>query len=212
MIAKGDWPANSLDKMLTEEQASYPKNATRMRHLDNHDMTYMGYAWSNRDHLDPSVYPYLENTSLSDKYGAGRLAFATLTATLPNSQPMIWNGEEIGILDRTPNPIQWVENGDREFYSRLFGAYRQVNALQNGTFRKLHSGADDSVFAFERESGSSKAVVVLNLSKAPHSVKIDGLSGRFREVFSGNLAELSQGADLNLLPWDYRLYVKDERS
>ena len=207
MIAKGDWPAHSLDKMLAEEHARYPKKATRMRHLDNHDMTYMGYAWGNRDHLDPSMYPYLESTNLREKYGPGRHAFTTLTATLPNSQPMIWNGEEIGILDLTPDPIHWTESEDRAFYTRLFAAYRQSKALREGTFRKLSTSADDFVYAFERECGPSKSIVVLNLSKASQSVKIEGVSGNFREVFSGKPAMFSHAEVVNLSPWDYRLFV-----
>lgn len=210
LIAKGDWPATSLDEMLTNERGSYPASMTRMRHLDNHDMTYMGYAWGNRDHLNPSMYPYLESTTLSKKYGAGRHAFATLTVTLPNSQPMIWNGEEIGILDKTPNPIRWVESKDRSFYTRLFAAYRHSSALQAGTFRKLHTGFDDSVYAFERAEGRSKAIVVLNLSTHTLSFKIEEVSGHFQDAFSGKTVDLAQDELLTMGPWDYWLLVNDE--
>ena len=71
MIARGTWPASSLDRFLNEEKQSFPAGATRMRHLTNHDMAREQYSWFNREHLDKSEYAFLEKTPLAAKYAGG---------------------------------------------------------------------------------------------------------------------------------------------
>ena len=151
MIARGDWPASSLDGMLQAEGRTFPAGAVRMRHLTNHDMSYLQYAWDNRVHLDQSEYGFLEKTPLPAKYKGGNRAFAVLCATLPNSKPMVWNGQELGILANTPK-LQWKDSPYLEFYRKLLRMYRENPALYRGQFCKIGTSKPEAVFAFWRDS------------------------------------------------------------
>lgn len=212
-IARGAWPASSLDRLLKEESQQFPAGALRMRHLTNHDMAQSQYSWGNRAHLDKKEYPFLEKTTLAEKYKGGERAFALLCAALPGSKPMIWNGQELGILSRTPK-LDWLAPprvpGQPEFYRALFQACRRTPALARGEFAKLAVDRPDSVYAFGRRAGASRAVVVVNLSAEPQRValQLGEAAGAFTEVFTGEARTLAAREPLDLGPWAYRLYLK----
>ena len=208
MIARGDWPAGSLDRLLDAEKQKYPAGAIRMRHLTNHDMADMQYAWGNRAYLDKSEYPYLEKTPLAEKYKGGHRAFAVLCATLPNGRPMIWNGQELGILARTPK-LQWTDGPYVEFYRRLFHAYRRNPALYGGQFGKVPSSEPQAVYAFWRRDGRNRAVVVVNLSDRSPAVTLSlgDAAGQYIELFTGESRQLSAGEAIRLGPWDCKVYL-----
>lgn len=204
MIARGSWPASSIDQMLATEEKLYPLHALRMRHLDNHDIAYSGFGWDCRDRLGPAEYRYLETTTLSQKFGRGKAAFMVLAATLPNSLPMIWNGQEIGILDQTPKPVTWTASPDLDFYKRLFALFKASPAIQHGSFERVHTGHDEHVYAFRRECKSEDVLVVLNLSeraiKTPIKIRRSSI-----EVFSG-LKMMPKTEIINLKPWSYSIF------
>lgn len=203
-ISKGDWDSSAIDAFLQRELAQYPKSYVRMRHLDNHDMADMRYAWPNRDCLEPSEYPFLEQVPLSVKYGAGYRAFAVLNATLPNSQPMIWNGEEAGVIDSTPRPLPLPGAGAHvSFYTKLFGAYNGHRALRDGRFIRVKVPEKPSIYAFWRELGQDKVLVIVNLSSREETVAL-----KFRtpmaDVFTGRMWASTQ----RLAPWEYQIWVR----
>ena len=207
MIARGDWPASSLDKMLGKEGREFPVGAVRMRHLTNHDMAYLQYAWDNRVHLDAREYPYLEQTSLPKKYGPGDRAFAVLCATLPNSRPMVWNGQELGLLANTPK-LRWNDSPYLEFYRKLLHAYRENPALYEGDFHRIAIVKSESVYAFWRSAGSNRAVVIVNLGNQPQHLVLNAglIAGRYMETFTSSPRNLPSDA-VDLGPWEYRLYL-----
>ncbi len=203
-IYRGDWDASAIDKYLEKERTSYRKRYVRMRHLDNHDMADMKYAWPNRECLDPSEYPFLETVPLSEKYGSGYRAFAVLNATLPNSQPMIWNGEEAGIVDNTPRPVALPGPGTHvSFYSKLFDAYNDHKAFRDGRFIRVEVPEKPAVYAFWRELGQDKVLVIVNLSNREQTVAF-----KFRtpmaDVFTGRMWASTQ----RLSPWEYQIWVR----
>jgi glycosidase len=208
MIARGTWPASSLDRMLEGEAQKFPAGAVRMRHLTNHDMAGMQYAWDNRAHLDKSEYEFLEKTPLAEKYKGGDRAFAVLCATLPGTKPMIWNGQELGILSRTPR-LKWEDGPYVAFYRTLLGAYRRNPALYRGEFGRIVASVPDAVYAFWRRDAENRAVVVVNLSDQPRRVALEvgEVAGDYKELFAAQARTLAAREALDLQPWAYKVYV-----
>jgi glycosidase len=208
MIARGTWPASSIDRLLETEKQKFPAGAIRMRHLTNHDMAGMQYAWDNRAHLDKSEYEFLEKTPLPEKYKGGDRAFAVLCATLPGSRPMIWNGQELGILARTPR-LTWEESPYLAFYRKLFHAYRRNPALYLGEFGRIAASRPEAAYAFWRRDGQNRAVVVVNLTAQPQHVTLEvgDAAGAYTELFAAEAAALAARETVDLEPWAYRLYV-----
>jgi hypothetical protein len=211
MIARGAWPASSLDALLDTERQKFPAGAVQMRHLTNHDMAREQYAWDNRAHLDKSEYEFLEKTPLAAKYKGGDRAFAVLCATLPNSKPMIWNGQELGILSSTPK-LQWKDSPYMEFYRKLLHTHRQNPALYQGKFHKIVTSKPEAVYAFWRRAGQNHAVVVVNLTDQPQHVTLElgEFAGHHTEVFTAEGRVLAAQEKLNLESWAYRVYLNSD--
>jgi glycosidase len=208
MVARGTWPASSLDRMLDDESLKFPAGAIRMRHLTNHDMSYMQYAWDNRAHLDKNEYEFLEKVPLKEKYKGGDRAFAVLCATLPRGKPMIWNGQELGILAGTPK-LKWEDNPYVAFYRALLHAYRRNPAMVEGDFVRIATSRPDAVYAFRRQAGENRVVVAVNLTdKAQQAaLEVGGAAGAYTELFAAQGKTLAARENLDLEPWAYRVYV-----
>ena len=198
-IAKGTRPAAAIDDMLEKENKEYPPGAVRMRFTYNHD-----YNWGWR---------------LADKYAGGVQTFAVLCATLPG-KPLIPNGQEVGLDRRLPGgtrgprqPIEWTAGPLQDFYTRLFHLYQKSPALYAGRFVKVKSTRDDKVYAYLRQSGEEKVFVILNLSNESQQVTLhsDLTSGDYRELFSEEKVVFSPKTELDLKPWEYRVYVHSEK-
>jgi hypothetical protein len=169
------------------------------------------YAWDNRAHLDKSEYEFLEKTPLAAKYKGGDRAFAVLCATLPNSKPMIWNGQELGILSSTPK-LQWKDSPYMEFYRKLLHTHRQNPALYQGKFHKIVTSKPEAVYAFWRRAGQNHAVVVVNLTDQPQHVTLElgEFAGHHTEVFTAEGRVLAAQEKLNLESWAYRVYLNSD--
>ena len=207
MIACGDWPASSLDKMLGKE-GGIPRRGSSDAASDEprHGLLAIrlgqpGARWTPENTLT------LEQTSLPEKYGPGDRAFAVLCATLPNSRPMVWNGQELGLLANTPK-LRWNDSPYLEFYRKLLHAYRENPALYEGDFHRIAIVKSESVYAFWRSAGSNRAVVIVNLgNQTQHLVLNAGLiAGRYMETFTSSPRNLPSDA-VDLGPWEYRLYL-----
>ena len=206
-IAHFDQPATIIDEMLRKERRAYPRGAVRMRHATNHDVCGMGYAWPSRKHIDVE---FLEKVPLAEKYKGGERPFAVLCATLPASRPMLWNGQEIGILAKTPRPIPWKASPHTAFYRKLLRLYRDHPALSRGDFAKVPTGRDESVYAFLRRHEADRVLVVANLSDAAVTAALDGphVAGEYREAFTGRKRSLARGDRVRLDAWAYRVYAQ----
>jgi len=97
---------------------------------------------------------------------------ALLNFTLPNTQPLIYTGQEIG-LDRRleffeKDPItDWSANDYTEFYASLVDLKHDNPALaageRGGKFEWIET-VDSDVVAFSREVKGNKVTVYANLS------------------------------------------------
>jgi len=183
-IAKGEKSATLIDDILAAERKQYPLIAVRMRFTYNHD-----YNWEWR---------------LSEQYGGGIKAFAVLCATLPG-KPLVLNGQEVGLDRRLPmstrgprQPIEWVDNPFRDFYTRLLNLYEKSRALFAGEFIKVKSSQDDNIYAYLRRHGDEKVLIVLNLSDKTQRVTLhsDSIPGDYQELFTETRASFAAKANV----------------
>ncbi len=194
-ITQGKKTVQEIDKILAEENATYPPTAWRMRFITNHDEN----SW---------------NGTAVERLGDGLRPAAVLTATLPG-KPLIYNGQEVGI-DKSleffeKDPIDWQDkNNYRSFYSKLFNLYQANPALYSGTMVRVNGSEENHVYAFARVNEPYKVFVVLNLSadRRKAELRSEFMSGEYRELFSGVQLNKTNKELFDLEPWAYRVYVK----
>ena len=137
--------------------------------------------------------------------------------------PLIYNGQEAGLNKRLQffekDPIDWSmqsKNGNKlnKIYSTLFKLKESNHALWNGEkggdFKIIPSSYGKMVFAFTREKENDKVVAVFNLSNKEISVQLNSpdLTGSYINLFNNEKVSLLSIENLNLNPWEYRIYVK----
>ena len=121
---------------------------------------------------------------------------------------MIWNGQELGILAGSQK-LKWKESPYVAFYRALFQAYRHNPALYRGEFARIATSRPEAVYAFCRRDGQNRAVVAVNLSARPEKVTLDlgDAAGACTELFTAEAKTLAVKEDLDLGPWEYRVYL-----
>ncbi len=195
-IAAGQRTARAVDSILTEERRLYPPNAFRMRFTTNHDEN----SW---------------NGTVFERLGRGAKTFAVLTATLPNSKPLLYSGQEAGLNKRlrffNKDTIQWRDNTFHTFYRRLFTTFQNNAALYRGDYEHIESENEEAVLIFVRTYQQNKALIVLNLSAQTQKVAVESehLAEPYEEIFSGIPVRYKEQHTFNLEPWAYRLYITE---
>lgn len=191
-IARGEKKTSEIDVYLKRETFNYPQGAMRMRFTSNHDEN----SW--------------DATAITRLGVDGAKAFAVLTFTLPGN-PLIYSGQEVGSTKKLAffekDLIDWQHSEFRVLYSTLAAAYKKHPALFNGQMTRLKS---KQLYAFTREKGDDRVVVMVNLTGKPYRGKIDfnKVSGNFTELFKGSTLTLNNSVlDIEMQPWEYRVYI-----
>lgn len=197
-IAKGEKTAKEIDGYFTKIDTMYPKDAYLMNFLTNHDEN----SWAG---------------TIKERMGEGGNTFAVLTFTMPG-MPMLYSGQEAGLDHRLKffekDEINWDNKTLIPFYTKLMTLKRENKALRNGVeggkLVRIHSNKDEAVYAFTREAGGDKVVVVLNLTGKAVEVNLNSklLAGEYSEYFSNESAVFKAEEKLSLKPWEYRVFVK----
>jgi glycosidase len=100
-----------------------------------------------------------------------------------------------------------------DFYTRLLKLKKKNHALYNG----LEGGemfpvnsSNKNVYAFIRQKENAKIIIVVNLSKESQTVELtaNNLQGTYRELFSKKKVPFNSKVNMQLAPWDYRVYVR----
>ncbi|RMD79510.1 MAG: hypothetical protein D6820_08165 [Lentisphaerae bacterium] len=200
-------PASLLDNMLEQERENYHPPFFRMRHLTNHDVHHSGYAWPNRKHFPSEHYDWLKKTPLQTKYGKGFHAAVILTVTLPWSKPMLWNGQEFGMLQNVRGCVpDWPRKPQLEdFYRRFLHLYRICPALTKGDFRRLASSSQG--FAFSRKEKEHQVVVFLNLGATTATFNLELGPQGLVDLFTGTPVRAAHGDQLRLSGWEWQVWV-----
>ncbi|MBE0653367.1 MAG: alpha-glucosidase C-terminal domain-containing protein, partial [Bacteroidales bacterium] len=197
-VAAGKQTVLDMKKHFAYADTAYPPNSILMQFTSNHDEN----SW---------------NGTAYDRLGNGVKAFAVLTFTVPG-MPLIYNGQEacmekmLKFFER--DPIEWKECEMFGFYQKLIQLRSETPALWSadagGDMEIFSTGMDDKVFVFSRTKGKNMVVSVFNFSQETLLVKLpDDLEGKkLTEYFSGESIEKLAGLELEMDPWDYRVFVK----
>lgn len=197
-IAQGRNNASAINTYLARQDSLYPRDAYRMYFTTNHDEN----SWNGTEF---------------ERMKGGVEAFSVLTFTLWQSMPLIYSGQEAGLNKRLQffekDPIEWKDSEYRKFYTALIKLKLANKALENGAaggeMKLLSSKDDKAVYAFTRQRGNDKVLVVLNLSGEKKDAQLEGQSmkGSYRELFSKEKKNFSNKEAVKLNPWEYKVYV-----
>ena len=193
-IASGKRVAKDFDSALAKSDTLFPKNYLRMFFTSNHDEN----TWNKADY---ATMP-----------GASHAPFAVLTQTIKNSVPLIYSGQEEPFLDSLSffykDTISFGKYLRAPFYKKLLALRKSNEALSaNASFKKVVVGNENAVYAYTREKGKSKILVILNLSNKEQAITVNdaSLHGNPYNVFMGN-AEPLTNKPWNVEPWGYVIY------
>jgi glycosidase len=195
-IAKGEKDVNGIDSVWAKEDTLYAPDAYRMRFITNHDEN----SWNGTEF---------------ERLGEGVQAFSVLTFTVPG-MPLIYSGQETALEKRLSffekDTIEWNGYSLSGFYSTLTKAKKSNEALWNGTsggsFKRIHGKNDEKIYAFLREKGNNKVLVILNLSSSPQVADLtdDEIIGDYQDIFSGEKRSFSEYLRIPMKPWGYLVY------
>ena len=158
-IARGEQNIPELLAYLEKDAARQPAEAFRLMFTSNHDEN----SWAGTEF---------------ERMGDAAKLMAVLTFTLPNGQPLIYTGQEMGwnkrfeFFQKDPVPA-WEKNEYFDFYKELI-AIRHANpalaaGVNGGAFEVVST--DDSTLVFTRTLPNNKVTVKAEL-KAPWSYAI----------------------------------------
>src|SRR5664279_5537596 len=194
-IAKGDRSALGLDSIQQETIVRYPANTIQMYFTSNHDEN----SWNKADY---GSFP-----------GKVHAPFAVFTQTMAGSVPLIYSGQEEPVLRPLQffekDPIAFGKFGREKFYKTLLYLRKNNPALSaNASFRKINAGDNNAVYAFVRQKGANKILVILNLSDIEHAVSITdaSLAGQPVNVFKER-KEFISSKPWKMEPWGYAVFV-----
>ena len=194
-IARGEYPASGLDSIQKETVKRYPANTIQMYFTSNHDEN----SWNKADY---GSFP-----------GKVHEPFAVFTQTMANSVPLIYSGQEEPVLRPLQffekDPIEFGKFGREKFYKTLLNLRKNNPALSaNASFRKIVAGDEKAVYAYIRQKGTNKILVILNLSDKEQTISIKEplLSGQPVNVFMGRKEPLN-GKSWKMEPWGSAVYV-----
>lgn len=200
-VYKGSKNADSIAAYFTRDARKFPEGTIKMNFVANHDEN----SW---------------NGTTGELFGDAEDAMTALTFTV-EGLPLIYSGMEAGLNKRLKffdkDPIQWnsANAASRfEFYKTLSDIRRKNPALWSNvagqTFTRLFGDRSD-VYAFIRQSGENKVLVVANLSGK--TVKMDALEIAGLEQYVLRLSKnmTTDGEHLYQLgPWGYSVSTCNE--
>jgi glycosidase len=132
---------------------------------------------------------------------------------MPHSIPLIYSGQEEPVLRALrffdKDTIKFKNYARAKFYKTLLDLRKNNVALAaNASFRKIHAGDDNAVYAYVREKAGKKILVILNLSAKEQAITIKekSLLGKPYNVFMYNKEPLTS-KPWNIEPWGYVVYV-----
>lgn len=143
--------------------------------------------------------------------GAIHEVFAALTFTLPNTIPLIYNGQEeptnkaISFFEKDTIVINKLQRAS--FYKKMI-SFRKNPLFSNNAQFDYYTFDDKNLLGFERTIGVHKLIVIANLSSQT-------ISGNYPIVINNQYRNLKTNKPITttkntyqLGPWDYLIYYK----
>lgn len=151
-IARGEKGVSDLLAYIEKDSQRHPENAFRLMFTSNHDEN----SWAGTEF---------------ERMGDAAKVMALLTFTLPNSQPLIYTGQEMGwnkrfeFFEKDHIPA-WEENEYGEFYKWLIDVKHNNPALaageKGGEFNVISS--DNNTLVFTRTLPDNEVKVTAQLT------------------------------------------------
>ncbi len=194
-VAAGKITAAELGKIIQNELEYFPKNASQLNFTCNHDENSWNGSAIERLHY------FLEPLSV-------------LTFTLPG-YPLIYSGQEAGNYRKLnffdKDFIEWKEDKMTPFFQKLNELKNRSKTLWQGDFKIIETTSPERIFAFKRKDGDSEIIVLLNLSGQKISFRLPKYenAAAFRNYFNNSNTFISGKSDMEILPYDYFVLIRD---
>lgn len=153
-IARSEKGVNELKEYIAKDAAAHPAEAFRLMFTSNHDEN----SWAGTEF---------------ERMGDAAKVMAVLTFSLPNGQPLIYTGQEMGwnkrfeFFEKDHIPA-WEANEYAEFYKSLTTLRHNNPALaagERGGKIEYIDAVPEGVFAFRRAVEGNSVTVYANLTK-----------------------------------------------
>ena len=172
-LLKGTVPASMLETAWRAERRDFPRGFHWMRCFENHDFANVTPGELRKE----------------AKFGAEANAAMLATLFLLDGVPMLYNGQEIA--DAAPHSIfanrdhgawhiDWTKAGTPAavarhcLVKRLCALRRAHPDLFDAPLVWLDTGAPEKAYAFRRDVAGGALTLVVNVTKAPLEVAVDG--------------------------------------
>ncbi|MCM5663875.1 alpha-amylase family glycosyl hydrolase [Galbibacter mesophilus] len=208
-VVHGRRNADVITDVLKWEQEHYPEGFRRLRHATNHDIEYTGYAYPSMTwYFDKDVFDksWFRKTPIEEKFGEALESYMVLCATLPFGQPMIWTGQEYGVIYHTPDKIPFETKYDT-FYQKMFRLYMHHTALVSGGYQEIPIAGTSNVYAFKRWNDEETITVIINLGGEPKYIPMHmvGIEKGIIDYFNDKKVESTA---FTVAPWGYRVFIE----
>lgn len=192
---------SDLKEYIARDAQNYAQPAMRLMFTSNHDEN----SWAGTEF---------------ERMGDASEAFAALTYVLPQGQPLIYTGQEIGLNRRleffekdSVKELVDLEYGKeyREFYKNLCAFRHDNSALAAGAVVapiNIIEEAPEAVLAFTRQNEENFVFCVFNFSAEPQTFVVsEAVAGDYR-CTCGKDITLAAGEAMELAPWQFYLLAK----
>lgn len=151
-VVKGRKGANAIPEGLVQQEREFPRGSLRLRYLENHDLPRS-----------------------ANRFGFAPLGAAALLLFTLDGIPLIYNGQEIGELERPslfdPSLIGWDRPYREGIRNRLKGLYGALCAL-----RKSHASLRRGRLSFVEAMGEKKPEAAVAFVRVQGQALIQGRS------------------------------------
>jgi glycosidase len=198
-IAQGKKGTAELDRYFARQNSAYGPGAYRMYFTSNHDEN----SWQGTEF---------------ERMGANHLAAFVLSATVQNSMPLVYTGQEVSMNKRLrffeKDTVDWSGPSLAPFYTAMLDLKERQPALWNGPWggaqTTLRTSGGERVYAFTRTKGANTVLVAVNFGDAPVQAAYQGLAqpGAFTDWFSRAQLSLRESGTLDIPAHGYRVLVR----
>lgn len=206
-FAKGTKSLKEVKQELRNNYDAFPSYMHKLLFLTNHDEN----SW---------------NGTVDEKYGKNWQVFGVMVYTLPQSLPLIYTGEEVGLNRRLKffeknniTKAEWANKSRESWYKKMTALKHNVAAFHNtGTNAdwvelplSVIGATADEHYAYKRKNGNSEAYVFLNFSD--NVIKVQSKDVDLKSLLTGwkvesNAKQENIGNELKLEPHSYIIYYK----
>lgn len=205
-FAKGKKTLAEMKQEIADNYAKFPAHMHKMYFLTNHDEN----SW---------------NGTIQEKYGVNWQVFGAMVYTLPQSLPLIYTGEEIGLnrrlsfFEKDPiTSVEWQNKSKAAWYKKMTALKHNVKALRNennlNSWEEIYlvvtGNNEKKCYAYSRKNEESEAHVFLNFSSTKVSLKtssIDVAGLKDYRTESNGACTIKDGV-ISMPPNSYIIYYK----